>query len=220
MIATPAHPDETASRQRMLAAARRLVDLKLNRGTSGNLSVRCEGGFLITPSGVPVENLSAESMVGMDQAGNAVTAGKPSSEWRIHRDILAARPEIGAVVHTHSMFATTLACLQRDIPSFHYMVAVAGGDSIRCAPYALFGSQELSDLAVTALKNRNACLLAHHGMIALGHNLDEAVALADEVEALSEQFWRILQTGNPKLLSGEQMNAVMEQFKGYGQWKR
>jgi len=220
MIATPTHPDETASRQRMLAAARRLVDLKLNRGTSGNLSVRCGSGFLITPSGVPVEGLSAESMVGMDQAGNAVTAGKPSSEWRIHRDILAARPEIGAVVHTHSMFATTLACLQRDIPPFHYMIAATGGSSIRCAPYALFGTQELSDLAVSALKNRNACLLAHHGMIALGHNLDEAVALADEVEALSEQFWRILQTGNPKLLSGEQMNAVMEQFKGYGQWKR
>ena len=157
--------DQAALRSRMLAAARKLVDLKLNRATSGNLGVRSGKGFLVTPSGVTVEDMTPESIVALNFSGNTIGSTtnniKPSSEWRIHRDILAARPDIGAVIHTHSTFATTLACLHRDIPPFHYMIAVCGGDTIRCAPYALFGSQELSDAALAALEGRKACLLAH-----------------------------------------------------------
>lgn len=214
--------NETALRHDMLAAVHKLVGLGLNRGTSGNIGVRCGDGLLVTPSGVAVDEMTPESMVLLDASGN--TSGnsrggtKPSSEWRIHRDILAARPDVGAVVHTHSTFATTLACLHRDIPPFHYMIAVCGGDTIRCAPYALFGSQALSDHALKALEGRKACLLAHHGMIALGRDLNDALAVAEEAESLCEQYWRILQIGEPKLLSAEQMREVLEQFKGYGQW--
>jgi L-fuculose-phosphate aldolase len=146
---------------------------------------------------------------------------KPSSEWRFHRDILASRPEINAVIHTHSMFATTLACLHKEIPPFHYMIAIAGGDTIRCAPYALFGSQGLSDNALIALGDRKACLLANHGMIALGVDLDDALAVTVEVENLCEQYWRILQVdANPSLLSETEMREVFQQFKGYGKWAK
>lgn len=211
--------DENGWRRAMLTAMRRLADAGLNRGTSGNASVRCGDGFLITPSGLPVSDMTPEAMVAMDFSGKTLGAGIPSSEWRFHRDILAARPDIGVVVHTHSTFATTLACMRRAIPPFHYMIAVAGGDSIRCAPYALFGSQALSVAALSALDGRKACLLAHHGMIALGRDLNDALALAVEVEALCEQFWRVLQLGEPILLSEEEMTAVIARFKDYGQRK-
>lgn len=207
-------------RESLLAVARKLSECGLNRGTSGNVSVRAAEGFLVTPSGMTAEAMTPHALVLMDFSGQAHGPGTPSSEWRFHRDILAARPEIGAVIHTHSMFATTLACLRRDIPSFHYMIALAGGDSIRCAPYALFGSQALSDVAVAALHERKACLLANHGMIALGRDLDEALAVAVEVETLCEQYWRALQVGEPHLLSAQEMAEVMEQFKGYGRWKK
>ncbi len=206
-------------RQHLLAIARKLSETGLNRGTSGNASVRVNDGFLVTPSGMSVETMTPHDMVQMDFDGRAHGQGKPSSEWRFHRDILAARPEVGAVIHTHSMFATTLACLRRDIPPFHYMIALAGGSDIRCAPYALFGSQALSDAAVAALQGRKACLLANHGMIALGRDLDEAFTVAHEVETLCEQYWRALQVGKPHLLSTAEMAQVMEQFKGYGRWK-
>lgn len=222
-------PDEASLRRFMLAAMRRLADAGLNRGTSGNLSVRCGENFLITPSGVPAEDMVADVMVAMDFDGIPVfseaegessnAAYQPSSEWRFHRDILASRPDVGAVVHTHSTFATTLSCMRRDIPPFSYMIAVAGGDSIRCAPYALFGSQELSDAAIQALVGRKACLLANHGMIALGRDIDEAMSLAIEVEALCEQYWRVLQLGEPILLTADEMSAVIERFKNYGQKK-
>lgn len=210
--------NEVALRHDMTAAVRRLVELGLNRGTSGNLGVRCGDGLLVTPSGIPAGAMTADMMVRLDGSGKPSGNLKPSSEWRIHRDILAARPDIGAVVHTHSTFATTLACLHRDIPPFHYMIAVAGGDSIRCAPYALFGSQALSDHALAALEGRLACLLGQHGMIALGRDLDHAIAVAEEVETLCEQYWRVLQVGEPKLLSAGQMGEVLEQFKNYGRW--
>ena len=217
---------KAALRRDMLAAAQKLVALGLNRGTSGNIGLRCGKGLLVTPSGVPVENMTPESMVLLDASGNIKGHNngntsdniKPTSEWRIHRDILAARPEIGAVVHTHSTFATTLACMHRDIPPFHYMIAACGGDTIRCAPYALFGSQALSEHALAVLEGRKACLLAHHGMIALGRDLKDALTVAEEVESLSEQYWRILQIGEPKILSSEQMNEALEQFKDYGPW--
>lgn len=207
--------------EKLRNTACQLNELGLNKGTSGNASVRVADGFLITPSGMPVEQMSADSMVYLEASGKVAAQDlhkKPSSEWRFHRDILAARSEINAVVHTHSMFATTLACLQLTVPAFHYMIAIAGGDSIPCAPYALFGSALLSEVALVALQDRKACLLANHGMIALGRNLDDALAVAVEVENLCEQYWRILQIAPPKLLDHHQMQAVFEQFKGYGQW--
>jgi L-fuculose-phosphate aldolase len=214
------HVTEIDLRNQMVVAAKRLSDLRLNRGATGNVSVRNAGSWLVTPSGVPPEELSAETMVAMSFEGQVLSAGKPSSEWRFHRDIFVARPEVGGIVHTHSRFATAMACLHREIPAFHYMIAMAGGDSIRCAPYALFGTQELSDDALRALNGRRACLLGNHGMIALGVDLTEALALAVEVEALCEQYWSALQLGQPQILSVEQMAEVIEKFKGYGRQGR
>jgi L-fuculose-phosphate aldolase len=209
-------PDEMSLRSEMLAVARRLSDLGLNRGSTGNVSARNGDCWLVTPSGVPPEELAAQAMVAMRFDGQPQGAGKPSSEWRFHRDILVARPEVGGIVHTHSRFATAFACLHRDIPAFHYMIAMAGGDSIRCSPYALFGTQELSDYALKALTGRKACLLGNHGMIALGAELADALALAIEVESLCEQYWSALQLGAPNILSESQMAEVIEKFKGYG----
>lgn len=209
---------ETQLRQQMLEVSGELVRLGLNRGTSGNVSARCGEHFLVTPSGMPADEMSASDMVKMDFAGNVIGAGKPSSEWRFHLDILQARPDVNAVVHVHSMFATTMACLRMEIPAFHYMISVASGDSIRCAPYALFGSQALSDVAVAALENRKACLLANHGMIAVGESLKKALSITVEVETLCEQYWRALQIGQPFILSADEMQEVQEKFKGYGRW--
>lgn len=207
-------------REQLLSISRRLCELGLNRGTSGNASVRDGSGFLVTPTGMAVEAMTPHDMVWMSFDGKVQGERQPSSEWRFHRDILQARPEVGAVIHTHAMFATTLACLHREIPPFHYMIAMAGGDTIRCAPYALFGSQALSDVALAALQDRRACLLANHGMIAIGRDLDQAMSVAVEVETLCEQYWRASQAGEPKLLTAAQMAEVMEQFKGYGSWKQ
>ena len=207
-------------RESLLSNFKKLADLGLNKGTSGNASVRTDKGFLVTPSGMNVDKMSAESMVEVDMTGKTISAGKPSSEWRFHRDIYQARPEVNAIVHTHSMFATTISCLRQDIPPFHYMIAVGGGKDIRCAEYALFGTQALSDAAIVALQGRKACLLANHGMIALGKSLDQAVSVAVEVETLCEQYWRALQVGQPKILSDQQMIEVFDQFKDYGNWNK
>ena len=205
-------------REQLLKIAQKLIATGLNKGTAGNASVRCEGGFLVTPSGMAVENMTAASMVKMQFDGSYEAEKIPSSEWRFHRDILQSRTDVNAIVHTHSMFATTLACLHKDIPPFHYMIAVNGGDTIRCAPYALFGSQALSDNALSALQDRKACLLANHGMIALGRDLDDALAVTVEVESLCEQYWRALQIGEPHILTEAEMREVFQQFKGYGKW--
>jgi L-fuculose-phosphate aldolase len=212
--------------EQLLKTSQKLAELGLNKGTAGNVSVRYGDGFLVTPSGMSVEDMTPASMVQMQFDGSfelhvESNAKKPSSEWRFHRDILKNRLEINAVIHTHSMFATTLACLHKDIPPFHYMIAVVGGDTIRCAPYALFGSQDLSDNALQALIDRKACLLANHGMIALGRDLEDALAVTVEVENLCEQYWRILQLDpNPPLLSEAEMREVFQQFKGYGKWSQ
>ena len=206
------------SREALLNSAQTLQARGLNQGTSGNVSVRQGDGFLITPSGMPIDEMNTNSMVEMNMLGEPISDGKPSSEWRFHRDIYQAKPEVGAVIHTHSMFATTLSCLRKDIPSFHYMIAVAGGDTIRCADYALFGTQALSDYAIKALSNRRACLLANHGMIAVGKTLQQALDIAVEIETLCEQYWRALQIGEPHILSKQEMHEVFEQFKGYGNW--
>ncbi len=207
-------------REQLLDTARQLSELGLNRGTAGNVSVRDGEGFLVTPSGTPVDVMRPRDMVWMGFDGSVHGDREPSSEWRFHRDILLARPEIGAVVHTHSMFATTLACQRREIPPFHYMIALVGGDTIRCAPYELFGTQALSDAALGALEGRLGCLLANHGMIALGRDLAHATSVALEIETLCEQYWRALQAGEPHLLTRAEMAEVTERFKSYGRWGR
>lgn len=209
--------EHLALRETMIATARRMNAAGLNQGTSGNLSQRVEGGLLLTPTGMDYESLQPEDIVFMRMDGSHEGRRRPSSEWRFHRDILASRPEAGAVLHAHSMFCTTLACLRRPIPAFHYMISAAGGDSIRCAEYATFGTEELSRNALVALEGRKACLLANHGMIVLGADLARALKLAVEVETLAAMYWRTLQVGEPVLLDEAEMARVIEKFKTYGQ---
>jgi L-fuculose-phosphate aldolase len=203
-------------RRAIIATALAINQSGLNRGTSGNVSTRHDAGLLLTPSGVPYEQMLPEDIVAMRFDGTWTGRLQPSSEWRLHRDILATRGEVDAVIHTHATFATTLSCLALEVPAFHYMIAVAGGKSLRCAPYATFGTQELSDHALQALQDRKACLLANHGMITLGATLASALALTVEVEALCEQYWRALQIGEPNILSDSEMDVVLEKFKTYG----
>lgn len=207
----------TDPRLELIAAARAMRPAGLNKGTSGNVSVRDGDGFLITPTGMPYAALTADDIPLMALDGSHVGVRKPSSEWRFHRDLYAARPEIGAVLHAHSPFAVSLACLRRDIPPFHYMIARFGGDTIRCADYALFGSPELSAAAMAAMADRRGCLLANHGMLVAGRDLDEVFALAVELEELCEQYWRASQLGEPVLLSAGEMAEVLVRFAGYGQ---
>ena len=188
----------------------------INQGTAGNVSIRFEDGFLVTPSGVAYDKLVPNDIVYVRKDGVAESLLEPSSEWRMHLDIYAARPEAGAVIHAHSTFATALSCLRKDIPAFHYMVAVAGGMDIKCSNYALFGTQDLSDTMMMALKDRRACLLGTHGMICFHDNLNKTLWLAVEVETLAKQYWHACQAGEPVLLSVAQMSEVLEKFKNYG----
>lgn len=203
-------------RQRIIDVCHEMERSGLNRGTSGNVSCREGDHFLITPSGVPVPQLRPDGIVAMDFSGKIIGEGKPSSEWHFHLHLLKNRSELNAIVHTHSPHATALACLREDLPAFHYMIAVAGGDSVRCAPYALFGTEALSANAVNAMKDRKACLLANHGLIAAGRDLDEAMAVAVEIESLCQQYLLARQTGRPVLLSSAEMQAVIERFRSYG----
>ena len=208
--------NEAGLRSELVRIANRLDAQGLNRGASGNLSVRCAGGFLITPSGMGAEGLSEDDIMFVDFSGQARGRWQPSSEWLFHRDIYVQRPEFGAVIHTHSIAATALACLRKDIPPFHYMIALAGGDSIRCSDYATFGTQALSDTALVALRERKACLLANHGMIAAGATLAEAFKIAVEVETLSELYLRTMQAGQPVLLSADEFHDAQIRFHSYG----
>jgi L-fuculose-phosphate aldolase len=207
------HPD---LRIDIINTCRHINAIGLNQGTSGNISVRAGQRILLTPSGLPYDDMVPEQIVEMDFDGTFYGSCRPTSEWRFHRDILASRPDVDTVIHTHSMFSTTLACLRRDIPALHYMIAVAGGDSIRCAEYATFGSQELSRVALAALADRKACLLANHGLIVLGSTLKKTVALAVEVETLAEQYWRALQCTAPVILDKPEMSKVLGLFETYG----
>lgn len=206
---------EAQLRAALLHTSRRMVELGLNRGTAGNASVRCGGDILITPSALPVAEMREPDLVLLDVGGKVLQGRKPSSEWRFHCDIFRARPEIGAVLHMHSTFATTIACLGKDVPAVHYHIAIAGGDSIRCTPYTIFGEQNLSDLALEALRDRKACLLGNHGMIALGKDLADALSVAQEVEYLCEIYWRTLQAGRPQILTAQQMHEVKQKFVEY-----
>jgi L-fuculose-phosphate aldolase len=207
--------DELGLRQQLLDTSRQLLEHGLNRCTSGNVSARYSDGFFITPSALPPFSMTPDSMVYQDQEGNVPYGGNPSSEWRFHRDIFSSRSEIGAIIHTHSIFATTIACLGKDVPPVHYMIAMAGGDNIRCTPYSLFGGQDLSDRALEALRDRKACLLGNHGMIALGTDLADALAVAVEVEFICEVYWRALQAGEPHILTAQQMHEVKQKFVDY-----
>lgn len=204
-----------ALRKQIVATARQMNALGINRGKSGNVSARWKDGFLITPSGLAYDDMRPADIVFVDARGKPEGLGEPSSEWRFHFDIYRGKGAAGAVVHTHASFATTLSCLAMPVPAFHYMVALAGGNDIRCAPYATFGTQALSDHAMQALAERNACLLANHGMIAIGATLRQALGLAVEVEALCEQYWRALQIGKPNLLTDDEMALVVEKFRHY-----
>jgi len=207
---------EREKRQSIIDACLRMNVLGINQGTSGNISLRHGDGMLITPTSTPYEAMKPEQIVYMHLDGNHDPAQRPSSEWRFHRDILKARPEVQAIVHTHPPYSTMLAIMGMEIPPVHYMVAVAGGDTIRCAPYATFGTQELSEHAVRALEGRLACLLEHHGMIAVGPSLPKAMWLAVEVETLARQYHGCLQIGTPPLLSKEEIEKVRVRMAGYG----
>ena len=206
-------------RQQLIATAIELNTSGINQGTSGNVSVRVDEGLLITPSGMTYPSLTPEDIVLMDLEGQTSTPRSTrlhSSECPFHVDIYQPRNDVQAIVHTHSVYATALACLEKSIPAFHYMVAMAGGKDIRCAPYATYGTQTLSDLALVALKDRKACLLAHHGVIATGADLARAFALASEVETLAQQYIAALSVGEPTILSDKEMEIVVEKFANYG----
>jgi L-fuculose-phosphate aldolase len=207
-------------RSAMIDAGRQMNAGGLNQGTAGNISARAGEGLLVTPSGVSYDLMGESDIIFMQWDGDWAAPGsdcRPSSEWRFHRDILQERPDVGAVLHAHAPFSTALACLGKDIPAFHYMVAVAGGTLIKCSEYATFGTAELSHAALAALDKRNACLLANHGMIACADNPAAALALAIEVEALAAQYMRALGVGEPRLLDDAEMQRVLEKFAaGYG----
>jgi L-fuculose-phosphate aldolase len=208
-----------ALRQGIIDTCREMNASGLNQGTSGNVSHRIEGGMLITPTSLPYAEMQPEDVVEMSFDASYEGRRLPSSEWRFHRDILKNRPDVNVVLHTHSVFSTTLAVHEKGIPCFHYMVAVAGGTDIRCSPYACFGTQELSDYAIEALQDRQACILGHHGLIVLAKNFARALWLATEVEVLAKMYVHALAIGEPPRLTEAEMARVMEQMRrmSYGQ---
>ncbi len=210
---------ELALGRKIIEVCRDLERRGLNQGTSGNVSVRLgpgqEEGFLITPTALPYDIMQPEDMVHMRFDGTHSGRHSPSSEWRFHLDVLRSRPEVGAIIHTHSGYATTLACLHRDIPAFHYMTALFGGNNIRCADYATYGTQELSDLVVKALEGRAAALMGNHGLVVVGENLQRALALTVEAETLAKVYWRAIQVKEPVLLPDDEIARVREKFVDY-----
>ncbi len=200
----------------LLDLARGMQARRLSVGSAGNVSLRTDSGFIVTPSGMPPASCAPGDMVAVTLDGVAQGKYAPSSEWRMHRDIYAARAAMNAIVHAHAPFATALACHRRAIPPFHYMIARFGGDSIRCADYATFGTQALSDAVLAALDGRSACLMANHGMIVLAESADDALARAEEFEALCEHYWRARTLGEPALLDAAQMREALENFSDYG----
>lgn len=216
-MSDPGEAGDEYRRKSVIAGCRELARLGLSHATSGNVSVRRdERRFFISPTGMPYEALEPDDIPLMDLDGRWFGRRLPSSEWRFHRDIFKSRQEVGAIVHTHSRNATALACTGRGIPAFHYMVAKAGGSDIRCAPYYTFGTQELSDAVLGALNGRKACLLANHGVIAVGADLPAALALAGEVENLAAQYCAALGAGDVRVLDESEMRRVVEKFRTYG----
>jgi L-fuculose-phosphate aldolase len=206
-----------SQRRALLEAARELSDSGLNPGTSGNVSVRTESGLLITPTGLPYQAMDAQDLVEMRLDGRAGGHQRaPSSEWRIHCDLYQARSDVSAIVHAHPMFCTTLSTLRKEIPAVHYMIAVTGASVVRCAGYATYGTEALSKNVLEAIAGSKACLMANHGMVAVGAGLPEALRVAREVEVLAEQYWRGLQVGIPHVLDDREVARVIEKFHTYG----
>ncbi|MHC1551204.1 class II aldolase/adducin family protein [Phyllobacterium sp. K27] len=207
---------EHQKRQSIIDACIEMNRLGINQGTSGNISVRHDDYILITPTSTPYDQLTPESIVRLEMDGTSKGGLQASSEWRFHRDIMVARPDVNAIVHAHPIYSTIIAIMGQDIPAIHYMIAVAGGDDIKCAPYATFGSQELSENAVEALTGRKACLLEHHGIIAVGTTLSKALWLSVEVETLARQFHGAMQLGTPPLLPKDEIARVLAKMGSYG----
>ncbi len=210
---------ETAARQAIIDNCLEMNASGLNQGTSGNISVRHGKAMLITPSATPYKAMTPEMICSMPLNGEyGAWEGplKPSTEWRFHLDIFKARADVGAVVHTHSTYATTLAIARKSIPACHYMIAAFGGNDIRCSDYELYGTEALSATALKALEGRNGCLLANHGMIAVGANLDKAMWLAVELETIARQYHGVLQIGGPVILSDAQIEETAKGFSTYG----
>lgn len=210
---------ELQLRQQLIDTARQLNSSGLSVGKSGNVSARFGDGLLITPTGLAYEQLQTKDIVYLNAHGLPMSKSEPapSSEWHFHCNVYRARADIGAIVHCHSNYATALACTARKIPAFHYMVAVAGGKEIPLASYALFGTEELSTAVVDCLQTVNACLMQNHGQLAIAATLTQAFNLAMEVETLATQYTLAKTLGKVQLLTDQQMDAVLEQFKGYGQ---
>ncbi len=209
-------PEELTLRRQIIATCLEMNAVGLNQGTAGNASVRFGDGMLITPTGIPYRETEPEHIVFMRWDGTIDGEVDPSSEWRFHLDIYNAKPEIGAIVHAHPVYSTTIAIMEREIPALHYMVGAAGGTTIPCARYATYGTQELSENALEALEDRAACLLAHHGSIATGPDLAKALWLAVEVETLAREYYYTLTLGGPPILGNDEMARVLEKFKSYG----
>lgn len=207
---------EAELRQSLAAAYQRLSRLGLNNGSAGNISCRFGDGALISPTGADGDSISPEAFVHIAMNGDTRGAGLPSSEWSMHTGIYRRYPQAQAVVHTHSDACVALSCHRKPIPAFHYMLAGFGGDDVRCAEYATFGTDALAHSAADALEGRNACLLANHGMICHAPTLDKAVANAAKLETLARQYWMSAQLGAPVILSAEEMAVVRERYRGYG----
>jgi L-fuculose-phosphate aldolase len=220
----PSHDDDLSLRASAVAAIQRLDALGMNRGSTGNLSLRHahqgRPGMLITPTGMGGADVQPQDLVWMGEDGATVGAWQPSSEWHFHQAVYRQRPDLHAVLHTHSVNATALACLNRPLPAFHYMVAVAGGDSVPITPYHTFGTEALSHAVAQAMQDRNACLMAHHGLVAAGGTLAQAMKVLVEVEALCEVYLKALAVGEPAVLSTTQMAEVITKFKTYGKTAR
>ncbi|MEH6584174.1 MAG: class II aldolase/adducin family protein [Halioglobus sp.] len=205
-------------RQAVVDGYKQLISSGLGTGSSGNLSVRSDDGMLITPTGVLAEDLTASQLVQLSLEGEAVIGQLlPSSEWHMHAAVYRDRPEIQAVVHCHSRYATILACDHRPIPAVHYMIAVTESDEIPVAPYATFGTVALAESIIGGLRGRLASLLANHGQIAIGRDLPQAMRVASEVEELAAIYWGSLAIGGGKTLSAQSMNEVRTAFVTYGQ---
>lgn len=214
---------ELQVRKKIIALCLEMNSSGLNQGTSGNISARHKGGMLITPSGIAYDKLVPKDIarVALDTEELEWQGPcKPSSEWHFHRAILNANPQLNAVIHTHSTFATVVSIAREDIPACHYMIAAFGGNSVRCAEYQTFGTPELSEAIATAMQERSACLLANHGMIAGGKDLDNAMWAAVELETLAKQYYYAKLAGNMQVLPDREMERVLEKFKGYGQQQK
>lgn len=203
------------SQKNIVDTIKKLCDAKLITGTSGNVSCRYQNGFYITPSAIRYDELEPEMIVYVSLDGEYYSDLKPSSEWRIHRDLYQTNTEISAVIHTHSTYCSILACLQREIPAFHYMIALGGGKKIPCAQYATFGSEKLSNNIIDAIDGYKASLMANHGAVFTGNDLHSTFDLAVEIELLAHQYCELLKLGEVKLVDDAEMDIILDKFKSY-----